>query len=165
MSSISSCSRAALVACLIVACARVGIAVERMALPAFTLMRGDATSVASQSLVQTGGWVIVYVAPQCKPCQAILRSIDETGNPSLVRRVVVVVAGATAESLRGESARYPNLAGATWLGDAANAIPQAIAGAAAPTILGLRGQMIEWSLAGVLMDATDLKSVLAKWTS
>jgi hypothetical protein len=161
--SISSCSRAALATILIVAVSRAGIAVERMPLPAFALTRGDGTTVASDRLAQPGGWALIYVAPQCVPCQAVLRSIDRADHPTLARRLVIVVAGAGAEGVLEEAARYPDLSDATWLGDPSNAIPRPIVGAGVPNILGIRGSMIEWSLAGVLTDPADVKSVLVNW--
>jgi hypothetical protein len=161
--SISSCSRAALAAILIVAVARAGIAAERMPLPAFALTRGDGTAVASDRLVQTGGWAVIYVTPQCVACQAVLRSFDRAAQPTLARRLVIVVAGAGAEGVLEEAARYPDLSDATWLGDPSNAIPRPIGDAGVPNILGIQGTMIEWSLAGVLTDPADVKSILVNW--
>jgi hypothetical protein len=163
--SISSCSRAALAAILIVAAGRIGIAVERMALPAFTLTRGDGTAIASDRLAQKGNWTLIYVAPQCGPCQAVLRSIDRAEHPALARRLVIVVAGATADGVLEEAARYPELSDATWLADPSNAIPQPIGQGGVPTIVGLRDAMIEWSVAGVLTDPADVKSILVNWSS
>ena len=165
MWSISSCSRTTLVASLIVAGGCVAIAVERMALPAFTLTRGDGTTVASDRLVQPGGWALIYVAPQCVPCQTVLRSIDRTGHPTLARRLVIVVAGASPEDALEEAARYPDLSDATWLADPSNAMPQSMGRVGAPTIFGMRDRMIEWSLAGVLTDPADAKSILVTWLS
>ena len=165
MWSISSSSRAALAALLIVAGARAVIAVERMALPGFTLTRGDGTTIASERLVQTGNWALIYVAPQCVPCQAVLRSLDRAAHPTLARRLVIVVAGASAAGVLEEAARYPDLSDATWLADPSNAIPRPIGQAGVPHIVGMRGAMIEWSLAGVLTDAADVKSILLSWTT
>jgi hypothetical protein len=152
-----------LAAALIVAAAGVAIAVERMPLPAFTLTRGDGTMVASDRLVQQGGWALIYVAPQCVPCQAVLRSIDRAEQPALGRRLVIVVAGVSLADLLQEAARYPDLSDATWLADPSNAIPQSIGQGGAPTIVGMRDKMIEWSVAGVLTDAADVKSILVNW--
>jgi hypothetical protein len=163
--SISSCSRVALTAAMIAAAGRVGVAVERMALPAFTLSAGDGTAITSDRLVQPGNWALVYVAPQCAPCQAVLRSLDRTDDRAPARRVVIVVAGLTAEDLPAEAARYPNLSNATWLADPSNAVLQQIGQAGAPIIFGMRARTIEWSLAGVLMDATDARSILGSWLS
>jgi hypothetical protein len=163
--SISSCSRAALTAVVIVAGSRVGTAVERMALPNFTLTRADGTTVASDRLVRPGGWALIYVAPQCAPCGAVLRSIDRAEHPALARRLVIVVAGASPEEVLAEAARYPDLSDATWLADPSNAIPQPIGQAGIPTIVGMRERMIEWSLSGVLMDPADVKSILVNWST
>ena len=93
MWSISSCSRAALVAASIVAAGSIVIAVERMPLPAFTLTAGDGTVVTSDRLVQPGSWALIYVAPDCAPCRAVLRSIDRDERKVPGRRLVIVVAG------------------------------------------------------------------------
>ena len=165
MWSTSSCSRAVLAACLIAAAGGVGIAVERMPLPAFALTRGDGTTVASPRLVQPDGWALIYVAPQCVPCQAVLRSLDRAGHPELARRLVIVVAGASPQVVLDEAARYPGLSDATWLADPTNVIPRPIGEAGVPNIIGMRGTMIEWNLAGVLTDAADAKSILVSWLS
>jgi hypothetical protein len=164
VSSISSCSRALLAAAMIVAGATAAIAVERMALPAFTLTRGDGTTVASDRLVQTGNWTLIYVAP-CVPCRAVLRSIDWAGQPALAKRLVIVVGGASAEEVVEEATRYPGLAGAVWLADPSNEIPRLLGQGGVPAIVGMRDRMIEWSLAGVLTDAADMKSILVSWLS
>jgi hypothetical protein len=150
-------------AALIVAGGRVGIAVERMPLPAFALTRGDGTTVASDRLVQPGSWALIYVAPQCVPCQAVLRSIDRAEHPTLARRLVIVVAGVSPQGVLEEAARYPNLSDATWLADPSNAIPRPIGEAGVPNIIGMRAAMIEWGLAGVLTDPADVKSILVTW--
>jgi hypothetical protein len=77
--------------------------------------------------------------------------------------LVVIVAGVTPERLREEAALYPDLSDATWLADTAGVIPQPIGQAGAPAIVGLRGAMIEWGLAGVLTDPADAKSILVNW--
>ena len=80
-------------------------------------------------------------------------------------KLVTVVAATNAEGILAEASRYPNLSGATWLADPSNAMLQQIGQTGAPIIFGLRARMIEWSLAGVLMDATDATSVLVSWLS
>ncbi|MCU1382030.1 MAG: hypothetical protein JWL71_727 [Acidobacteria bacterium] len=165
MWSISSCSRTALAALLIISAGRVGIAVERMALPAFTLIDRAGAAVASGRLVRPGPWGIVYVARRCLPCASVLHSIDRPEHAAQAGRLVIVVANASAEELLAEAARYPNLATATWLADASGAMHQQLAGSGAPIVFGLRAQVIEWSLAGVFMDATDTSSMLLAWLS
>jgi hypothetical protein len=49
------------------------------------------------------------------------------------------------------------------LADPSNAIPRPIGQAGAPNIIGMRAATIEWSLAGVLTDPADVKSVLVNW--
>jgi hypothetical protein len=162
--SISSCSSAALTAALIVAAGRVGMAVERKPLPAFTLTAADGAAVTSDRLVQSATWALIYVTPQCAPCQAVLRSLDRPGTSAPHRRLVIVVA-ADAEGLRAEAGRYANLSDATWLADPSHAMLQLFEQPGAPVIFGVRARMIEWSLAGVLMDATDAESIVVAWLS
>jgi len=154
-----------LIAALVVAAGRIGVAVERMPLPAFTLTAGDGSVVTSDRLVQSGSWVLIDVAPDCAPCQAVLGSIDRGGQQAPASRLVIVVAGVNADGALAEAARYPNLTGATWLADPSNAVLQQIGQPGALTIFGMRARMIEWSLAGVLMDARDATSILASWLS
>ena len=163
MWSISSCSKAAIAAALVGMWGTIGIAVERMALPAFTLTSGDGASVASNRLVQPGAWALIYVRRQCLPCESVLRSIDRAEHPALARRLVIVIAESSSEELREEAARYPDLSEATWLADASNAVPRVIGQTGAPSIFGMRDKMIEWNVAGVLIDPADPKSILVNW--
>jgi hypothetical protein len=135
-----------------------------MPLPAFTLTRADGTAIGSDRLVQTGNWTLIYVA-QCATCGAVLRSADWARQPALARRLVIVLAGASAEGVAEEARRHPDLAEALWLADPSDAIPRLIGQARLPAIVGLRGTMIEWSLAGVFTDTADLQSVLVNWLS
>lgn len=165
MWSTSSCSRALLCCAVLLATGAVGTAVERTNLPAFTLVRSDATTLASERLVQSGSWALLYVAPECLPCRAILRSLDRVEPQAPGSKLVIVLAGVSAEDLRVELARYPNLANATWLADPSSAMPRSIAEAGVPNVVGLQGRMIEWSVAGVLTDPADVKSILLAWLS
>jgi hypothetical protein len=169
VSSISNCSKAAvriaIAACLFTIGAGVATAIERMPLPAFALTTANGTTITSESLIRPDGWALIYVSPQCVPCRAILHSFDRSSYPMLARRLVIVVAGVTPDGLRAEAALYPDLSEATWLGDAANAVPQPIVQGGVPAIIGLRGRMIEWGLAGVLTDPADAKSILVTWVS
>ena len=155
--------RAVVAASLIVAAGSVGLAVERMPLPLFTLTGGDGAPITSDRLVQPGTWVLIYVGQQCPPCEAVLRSIERTEHPTLKRRLVVVVAASGPEAALEEAARYPGLAGVTWLADASNAIPRQLGQTGAPAMFGMRDTTIEWSVAGVLTDATEVKIILGNW--
>jgi hypothetical protein len=161
--STSRFSKPALAACLIAVAGTVLLAVERMPLPAFSLTRGDGSTIASAALVRPGAWALIYVAPRCVPCAAVLRSLDRAAHPTLAPRLVVIVGGATPDDLREEAALYPDLSDATWLADPASVIPQPIGEAGVPAIIGLRGATIEWGLTGVLTDPADAKSILVNW--
>lgn len=155
--------RVLLCAALVFALAGSPHAITRGPLPQFALSQADGAAVHSDQLVRPGTWVIVYVTPECAACRALLNAIDKSETRRQPSSIVVVVAAARAADLQIEASRYADHDDVVWLADMANAMPQQLATSGAPTIIGLRGRTIEWSVAGVLTNDTELMSIIGAW--
>lgn len=140
-------------------------AIERRPLPAFVVAApGGGEAIDAQALAQPGGrtWLLIYVRERCNTCDALLSHLDRDERPEAAR-ITVIVGGAKPDALAALSAKYPNLAAARWLADADGSAARALQVDSLPVALGVRGQMIEWGLTGVLKDPSELESVLFTW--
>jgi hypothetical protein len=137
-------------------------AIERMKLPVFALTDNAGRTVVSTQLARPGNWLLVYVGTDCPPCESVLRSVGPEEAPSLAPRMAIVVNSTDAEAIDGLVGRYPSLAGASWYADAAEGA-QALRVTTVPAVFGVRDGTIEWSVAGVLSDPTDIKTIMSNW--
>jgi len=135
---------------------------ERRHLPVFRLTDVTGQAVSSGQLTRAGNWLLVYVRPDCRACDAVLQSVEADDAPWLAPRIAVVVQAVDLAAVEATQRRFPSLAGATWYGDAA-AGARALRVTNAPVVFGVRDGIIEWSVAGVLSDATDVKTIMANW--
>ena len=140
-------------------------AIERKPLPPLEWTAVDGSQVTSAQMVRQGRWLLLYLEPGCRQCESLLRLVDPDDHPALPAKIVVVVGGADASGVAASAQKFPNLAGATWVADQSRSTLKALKLPGAPVILGLEQQMIEWSLAGVLGDSSDVRSVMTSWVS
>lgn len=140
-------------------------AIERGPLPALDLTNLDGQPVATSQVTMEGTWLIVYVQPGCDPCEAILKAAARHENSSVADRLVVVARSHTAEEVQAMAERHPRLARTAWYMDKDGEMFTRLRLAGAPVVIGLRGKIIEWSLAGVLADARAVGSVLGSWVA
>ena len=141
-------------------------AIERGPLPSFTIRTPDGGVIGSDRLIRTGQWLLVIVRPECPPCEAVLRAIGAASTSSegpIVEKVVIVVGGDPVAALARWGERFGALAGASWLADPDGAAVASIRALDAPTIVGIRGGMIEWTVGGVLSDSADVRSIVSSW--
>lgn len=137
-------------------------AIERMKLPVFALTDSAGRTVVSNQLARPGNWLLVYVGTDCPPCESVLKSVGAEEAPSLAPRMVIVVNSTDAEAIEGLVRRHPSLAGAAWYADAAEGA-RALRVETVPAVFGVRDGTIEWSVAGVLTDPTDIKTIISNW--
>jgi hypothetical protein len=137
-------------------------AIERMTLPAFALTDSAGRTVLSSQLTRPGNWLLVYVGTDCPPCESVLNAVDQEEGAALAPRMAIVVNSTDAEAIERTVRRHPRLAGASWYADAADGA-QALRATTVPAIFGLRDGTIEWSVAGVLNDPTDIKTIMSNW--
>jgi hypothetical protein len=140
-------------------------AIERKPLPPLEWTAIDGARVTSAQIVRQGRWLLLYLEPGCTQCESLLRLVDPANHPALPARIVVVVGGVDASGIAASAQKFPNLAGARWVADQSRSTLNALKLPGAPVILGLQQQMIEWSLAGVLGDSSDVRSVMTSWVS
>ena len=136
---------------------------ERMRVPPLKVVSADGRAVALDQLVRPGRWLLVYIQPNCGPCDALLRLVKKGEHPLVPSQLVIVVGATTAEAVSAEAASFPDLTGAAWYADPARAAIAPLRLTGAPVIFGVDHDVIEWRLAGVLSNADDVKSVLASW--
>ena len=137
-------------------------AIERMKMPAFALTDSAGRTVASTQLVRPGNWLLVYVGPDCPSCESVLKSVGHEEAATLAPRMAIVVNSTDGEAIEGIVRRYPWLAAASWYAGAADGA-EALRITSVPTVFGVRDGTIEWSVAGVLTDATDIKAIMSNW--
>jgi hypothetical protein len=116
--------------------------------------------VQSADLARTGPWLLLYVRAGCAPCDTLFQAIDPRTTPALPSRTVVVIGGVDAAGAGALAARFKDLKGIAWYADPAGAMNGPLPIAGAPVVFGMRGSMVEWSLAGVVPDAASMRSAL-----
>lgn len=136
-------------------------AIERTPLPEFGLTALDGSAVKSDQLPQAGNWLLIYGQPQCSGCDAVLKVVQTAQRAGPTGKIVVVVAG-SAEDVKSVKDGYPDLAGA-WYADPDMVAFKQLKLAGVPVTLGVRQNIIEWSIAGILGNEDQLKSILTSW--
>ena len=76
--------------------------------------------------------------------------------------MVIVVNSTDAEAIEGMIRRSRLLAGASWYADAGEGA-RALRVTTVPAVFGVRDGTIEWSVAGVLTDTTDIRTIISNW--
>lgn len=138
-------------------------AVERRPLPALTFAALDGQAVESRQIVRPQTWLLLYVQPDCQPCEELLRAVDLKAEPALADRTTIVVGAVDPAGLAKMIEAHPDLAGVSWVADPDRTMAAALGFGGAPVALGLKSQMIEWSLSGVLTASADVRSILTSW--
>jgi hypothetical protein len=139
-------------------------AIERKPLPAFSITALDGTEATSDSLVSTGQWLLVYLQTGCSACDALMRAVVEE-RTDLASHMVIVIGGVDAATAARLAGAFPRLSGARWYADTTNVLGTTLRTPGAPVVYGLRGNMLEWSLTGVVPDAAAYKTALVSWVS
>ena len=155
--------RVPIVAVSIALAAAVVAAAERMPLPVVDLMGADGSAVRSDAIARDGTWILIYVHRGCGSCEAPLAAIQDLDAPDANARIAIVADAPDAAALASFAGRYPALSGARWLGDSSMSFGSRIAPQAVATVVGAQGSTIEWTLAGVVLDVPQLRSVLKAW--
>jgi hypothetical protein len=138
-------------------------AIERKPLPPFQLRALDGGAVASDQL-HTGQsqWLILYVTSECAACDRLIAALP-AWQPNVLANTVIVVGGnadAARAYAQSRARQEPSL---RVFVDADARVPQALAIAGAPVLVGVRAGQIEWSIAGVLNDPSALEPIVKNW--
>jgi hypothetical protein len=136
---------------------------EPKPLPEFTVIDMESRAVSSADLVAADNWVLIYLQPACAPCATLLQMIDPDQQPDVTARTVIVVGGLDERAVATAAAAFPRLARARWFADPGKSLAAALPAPAAPVLLGLRRDRIVWSVAGIVPNATAVKSAVFTW--
>ncbi len=146
--------------------AAIGVAVigaaERRPLPPLALVSLDGQVVQVSDISHQGNWLLLYVEPSCGSCTAILSAMTAEEHPGMAERVTVIVGGATLEQAAALAAAS-ELSAARWVLNPDRSARTAFNIKQAPMTIGVRTNMIEWTLTGVLRRSTEMTSVLVSW--
>lgn len=141
-------------------------AVQPAPLPVFQVVGADGAVVQSDHLVSGGGqWLLLYIQADCRACEAVLQLIKQVQqHPNLPRRLVII-GGMNPLDMNALAQKYPDLSGALWTTDTSRNVFRLLKLAGTPTVLGIRGQTVQWSVNGVLKDTQQYKEILESWTN
>lgn len=138
-------------------------AAEPMPLPDFDLTALDGSAVRSRDLASNGKWLMLYVQPNCRACDALLKVVTAAEFPPLAGRLVIIVGGGSTHDATSMSSRFPELAGAAWYADESRQASVEMKVTGAPVAIGVRQATIVWNFNGVLPDPIRMKSMLKSW--
>jgi hypothetical protein len=141
-------------------------AIEKRALPAFTVTRLDGTPIDSRQLTAETQYVLLYVRPDCRPCDRLLALIRSANSPQFTSRVVVIVSGEANAGAAYVARHVPADAGPlTWYADAQGSGYRALRLTGMPELIGVKDGQMMWSVAGVLNDGATVESVVRTWVT
>jgi hypothetical protein len=141
-------------------------AIEKRVLPPFTVTRPDGTAIDSRHLTGEPQYVVLYVRPDCRPCDRLLSLVRSANSPQFTSRVVVIVNGQTAAGAAYVGRHIPADAGpVTWYADTDGAGYTALRLTGTPELIGVKDGQMMWSVAGVLNDAATVESVVRTWVT
>jgi hypothetical protein len=133
-------------------------------LPAFSVVSPAGDSVAADALTTERQWLLVYLDPVTAPNGKLVGLLKTWQTPQLVARVVLVVEGKPADVRRWLAkelgADAPPFA---WFADTDGSAARALNVVGTPTLFGVKGAGIEWTLAGVLSRVESLESIVRTW--
>lgn len=108
-------------------------------LPDFLVHGAADQEIASSVMSVQPKWLLVYVAPDCRPCNTLMRALPRWQSAELMVRVVLVVAGKTADAKAWvEKSLPPEMQNLTWFADPERAAAKALKLTGAPVLIGVR---------------------------
>ena len=141
-------------------------AIEKRAIPSFSVTRLDGTIVDSAQLTAETQYVLLYVRPDCRPCDRLLALVKSASSPQLASRMVIVVNGDASAGAKYVGRQIPATAGpVTWYADTEGGGYRALRLTGMPALIGVKDGQMMWSIAGVLNDAETVESVVRTWVT
>jgi hypothetical protein len=135
-------------------------------LPAFVVRTLDDAEAQSDQLSARRQWLLIYVQPNCKPCEEVFNAFkrESEEQPDLTQKVVVLVGGATVEEASMLAEHVPWLPRSSFYADPSKQAAAALSVKGAPTVYGVRQGKLEWELKGAKATPRMLKSILETWS-
>ena len=131
-------------------------------LPPFKVYDAGAAPAASATLAAPGRVVVIYIKPDCRPCDQLLGALGRLGDPALTSRFVFVIGGSVADGSAFAARTLSDFGNATWFADADGEAWAALELKGLPVMMGVEGQRIEWTLRGAA-DRSLLESLVRTW--
>jgi hypothetical protein len=108
-------------------------------------------------------WILVYVQPDCEPCNRLLAELEKAVPGSGMPRVAIVLGGMEPEPAAELRRIYPGLAGAQWVADPARKIYRRLDLPGVPVLVAGRRAVVSWTAGGVPLVGGALRSLLGVW--
>ena len=133
-------------------------------LPEVNVVAVGGVSAPLGSFATEGQWLIFYMGSPTSSASA--RLLDAMSKWDIGDRLsrVLVVAGQSGDPKALAEKWAEQLPGVRWVGDPKNEMAKALNVRGAPTLLGAKGQTVNWRMAGVLNDPTMLRDIVKSWT-
>jgi hypothetical protein len=137
-------------------------ALDPVAIPELQLTSIDNAPIKTSDLPSKGNWVLIYVQPKSQFSDNLLRLLKREQYPSLEQHAIIIVGGGL-DDLKAVKAKYPELDKATWYADTTKSAFTQLKLHGVPVVLGVKDQVIQWSLNGILSDVNVAKSIVNTW--
>ena len=144
--------------------APLAMAIQPVPLPSFQLTSLAGQTVKSADLPSKGNWVLIYIQPKSQFSDNLLKLMKRDLYPNLEQHAVIIVSG-SLDDLKNAQSKYPELSEASWYADTDKTAYSQLQLHGAPVVLGVKQQVIQWSLNGVLPDSNVSRSVVNTWVN
>jgi hypothetical protein len=132
--------------------------------PEFTVSALNGSAVKSSEIPVQQRSVLIYVVPNCHPCETLLNLINKKEYPDLPSKAVVIVGRANIAKALKVAGKFPDLDEASWYADPSRDAFSKLRLRGVPVILGLRHNQIAWRINGLLDgDPKKVQRILAGW--
>jgi len=134
-------------------------------LPAFTATDRNGARVAATAIPQSSHWLLVYRRQTCLACDRLMTVLAASGTaaPKNGKPYVILVGGKQPNGLEIVRAKYAALGDATWLADTDDQVLAALKPKGAPTVYGMDGANVMWTVPGNLGDPARVATMASAW--
>lgn len=136
-------------------------AADKKPMPSVVLQAADGAPVELALVATEGSWLVLYVAPGSPATSRLLEALRQWQLPSL-DHVVVIVGGQNAEAATFVQADH-QLQGVRFLLDREREAWRVLQLSGVPTVIGVRNNLLDWRLTGVLNDPEALRALVTSW--
>lgn len=136
-------------------------AADKKPVPSAVLEGGDGAPLELALVAAEGQWLMLYLAPGTPATVRLLDALRQWQLPAL-DHVIVMVGGGSAEARAFVQADHA-LPGVRFFLDPERDAWRALQLTGVPTVIGVRNNLLDWRLAGVLNDPETLRALLANW--
>ena len=152
----------------LIACSVVGNAVSSVhasaqsAMPAFEVVSPQGASVHSVVLSPQPRWLLVYVAPDCAPCDRLLAMLAASPATLATGRLVVVI-GADSQAAGQYAAQHLSAMPVVWYADVSGEGRRSLGLQQSVALVAVENGQRQWTVSGVLNDPHALETVIRTW--